>query len=55
MSKEERTYMPSGMGGLMRFGEEEEPIVKLKPVHIIYIIVAITVLEISASVATKLL
>lgn len=38
MSKEEKTYMPAGMGGLMRFGEEEEPIVKIQPKHVIFII-----------------
>lgn len=46
MAKDEKTYMPAGMGGLMRFGEEEEPIIKIQPKQIIYIIGAIVVLEI---------
>lgn len=47
MSKEEKTYMPAGMGGLMRFGEEEEPIVKIQPKHVIVIVSAIIAFEIA--------
>lgn len=42
----EKTYMPAGMGGLMRYGEEEEPIIKITPKHIIYVISGIVVFEI---------
>lgn len=45
---EEKTYMPAGMGGLMRFGEEEEPLFKIKPKYVIYVIVGVVVLEIAA-------
>lgn len=48
MPKEEKTYMPMGMGGLMRFGEEEEPIVKIQPKHVIFAIVAIIIVELVA-------
>jgi preprotein translocase subunit Sec61beta len=47
---EEKTYMPAGIGGLMRFGEEEEPIIKIKPKHVIFVIVAVVVLEIGARI-----
>jgi len=50
MAKEEKTYMPAGMGGLMRFGEEEEPLVKIKPKHVIFIIVAVVAMELVARV-----
>jgi preprotein translocase subunit Sec61beta len=46
MSKEDKTYMPAGMGGLMRFGEEEEPIVKVQPKHVVIVVSAIIVIEI---------
>lgn len=45
---EEKTYMPSGIGGLMRFGDEEEPLVKIKPKHVIFIIAAVVVMELGA-------
>ncbi len=48
MSKEEKTYMPSGMGGLVRYGEEEENKIKIEPKQVIYIVVGIVVLEIVA-------
>ena len=51
MAKEEKTYMPAGMGGLMRFGEEEEPIVKIQPKHVIFAIVAIIIMELLARIA----
>ncbi len=50
----EKTYMPAGMGGLMRFGEEEEPIVKIKPKQVIYIIISIVVVELIAKFALRL-
>lgn len=49
----EKTYMPAGMGGLMRFGEEEEPIVKIKPKHVIFVIVAVIVVELLARIAIR--
>lgn len=55
MSKEEKNYMPAGMGGLMRFGEEEEPIVKIQPKHVIYVIVGVVALELVARAAIFLI
>lgn len=52
MPKEEKSYMPAGMGGLMRFGEEEEPIVKIQPKHVIFVVVAVIAIELIARVFT---
>lgn len=38
--------MPMGMGGLFRFEEEEKHLIKLKPVHLIYITIGVIVVEI---------
>ena len=45
MARDKRTYIPSGMGGLIRYGEEEEELVKLKPEWVVYISVAIILIE----------
>lgn len=41
-----RIYMPMGAGGLLRFPEEEKEAIKLKPKHVIWIVVGIVILEI---------
>ena len=46
MAKKDKVYMPMGIGGLIRYGEEEESKIKLKPEHLIYIAVAIAAIEI---------
>jgi len=46
MVKKDRIYMPSGAGGLIRFGEEGEQKIKLKPVWVVYIVAALVVVEI---------
>jgi preprotein translocase subunit Sec61beta len=46
MVKKDRVYMPSGAGGLLRFGEEGEEKFKIKPEHVIYAVVALVVFEI---------
>lgn len=46
MPKEEKSYMPAGMGGLMRFGEEEEPIVKIQPKHVVIFVSIVIAIEI---------
>ena len=37
--------MPSGMGGLIRYPEEEKEVIKLKPMHVIYIVIGVFVFE----------
>lgn len=43
--KREKVYMPSGVGGLIRYPEEEEEVLKIKPKHLIYIIIGIVIFE----------
>jgi len=45
MAKKDKIYMPSSWAGLLRFGEEEKHLVKLKPEHVIYISIGIVALE----------
>ena len=49
MGKKDKVYFPLGMGGLFRFEEEEKHVIKLKPIHLIYITIAIIILEIFLS------
>lgn len=44
---EERTYMPSGGGGLLRFQEEEDQVIKIKPEYLVYIVAAIVAFELA--------
>lgn len=46
MAKKDKIYMPMGTGGLLRYSEEEKELLKIKPMHVIYIVVGIVVLEI---------
>jgi preprotein translocase subunit Sec61beta len=43
MSKKEKTYLPLGIGGLIRYGEEEDSKIKIKPEQLVYILVGIGV------------
>jgi len=43
MSKKEKTYLPLGIGGLIRYGEEEDSKIKIKPEKLVYILVGIGV------------
>jgi len=45
MAKKDKIYMPSGSGGLIRYGEEGKVLVKLKPKHITYVVAGIVVFE----------
>ena len=46
MARKDKFYMPMGAGGLMRYSEEEKELVRVKPMHIVYIVTAIIILEI---------
>jgi len=46
MAKKDKIYLPRGIGGLIRYSEEEEQIIKLKPEHVIWIVIAIIIFEI---------
>lgn len=45
MGKKDRIRMPSGMAGLMRYGEESKEQIKVKPKHVIAFCIAIVILE----------
>jgi preprotein translocase subunit Sec61beta len=42
---EEKVYMPSGIGGLVRYGEEGEEVFKIKPKHVMYFVAGVIVME----------
>jgi len=45
--RKDKIYMPMGMGGLMRYGEEEKELLKVKPKHVVVIVVALVIFEIA--------
>ena len=46
MAKKDKVYMPSGSGGLIRYGEEGKVLIKLKPEHVAFVVAGIVVFEI---------
>lgn len=46
MAKREKLYMPMGTGGLIRYGEEQKELIKIKPKQVVYIALVLVVLEI---------
>lgn len=46
MVKKEKLYMPMGAGGLLRYSEEEKEVIRVKPEHVIYIVIGIIAFEI---------
>ena len=46
MAKKERIYMPLGTGGLIRYREEEESKVKIKPEQLVVISIILIFLEV---------
>ena len=45
MAKKDRIYMPSGTGGLIRYGEEAKVKFRLKPIHVTYVVAAVVAFE----------
>ncbi|MCS7105789.1 MAG: preprotein translocase subunit Sec61beta [Candidatus Aenigmarchaeota archaeon] len=45
MARRERLYLPMGAGGLLRYPEEEKEVIKIKPEHVVYLVIAIIILE----------
>lgn len=45
MARKKKIYMPSGVGGLIRYPEEEKEVFKIKPKHLVYVIILIVVFE----------
>lgn len=46
MAKRDKVYMPSGMGGLIRYGEEGKVKFRVKPIQLVYVVVGIVAVEI---------
>ena len=46
MAKKDKIFLPMSVGGLIRYPEEEKEVIKLKPKHVVYLVIAIIVLEI---------
>ncbi|MCS7123458.1 MAG: preprotein translocase subunit Sec61beta [Candidatus Aenigmarchaeota archaeon] len=46
MAKKDKVYIPSGIGGLVRYPEEEKSKIKLEPIHVIIFAILIAVIEI---------
>jgi preprotein translocase subunit Sec61beta len=51
MSKKDRSIMPQSTAGLVRYFEESEEAIKLKPEHIVGIAAAIIIIEIALKFA----
>ena len=45
MAKKDRLRMPTGMAGLVRYGEESKEQIKIKPKYVIGFCVVIVVME----------
>jgi preprotein translocase subunit Sec61beta len=45
MAKREKIYIPAGIGGLVRYPEEEKEVLRLKPMHLIIFISLIVIFE----------
>lgn len=50
MAKKDKIYMPMGAGGLMRYSEQEKELIKVKPKHVVWIVVGIVILELALKV-----
>lgn len=45
MAEKQRIAAPAGMAGLVRYEDTEEPLIKLKPEHIVALAAALVVIE----------
>lgn len=45
MAEEKKVHMPMGAGGLIRYGEEEDTRIKLKPKYVVALVVGVVVFE----------
>ena len=48
VKRRERIYLPAGVGGLIRYPEEEEKFFKLKPEHVVFIAILLIIIELLA-------
>lgn len=47
VAKKDKVFMPMGSGGLLRYSEEEKELFKIKPKHVVFIVIAIAIFEIA--------
>ena len=45
MAKKDKVYIPAGVGGLIKYSEEEKTFIKLKPSHFIILVMLIAIIE----------
>jgi preprotein translocase subunit Sec61beta len=45
MAKKDKTRMPMGMAGLVRYGEEAKDQIKVKPKYVIAVCIAVVIFE----------
>lgn len=53
MASDNKVHMPSGFGGLMRYDEEYETKLRLKPIHVIAFVVLIVAFRIALALFLK--
>jgi len=46
VKQKDKLYMPMGTGGLLRYQEEEEQLIKIKPRTVVALVAVLTVAEI---------
>jgi preprotein translocase subunit Sec61beta len=45
MARKDKIYIPAGVGGLVRYPEEEKEALKLKPMQLVFFVAAIVIFE----------
>ena len=45
MAKKRTIYIPTGIAGLPRFLEEERELIRLKPEHVVYVVIGVIIFE----------
>jgi preprotein translocase subunit Sec61beta len=45
MARKDKIYIPSGVGGLVRYPEEEKEVLKIKPQHLVLLVFLIVIFE----------
>jgi preprotein translocase subunit Sec61beta len=45
MARKDKIYIPSGVGGLVRYPEEEKEVLKIKPQHLVLLVSLIVIFE----------
>lgn len=54
VKRDSKVYMPMGAGGLIRYSEEGKVLIKLKPKHVVGMVIGLVVIEILLKVLVPL-